>query len=175
MSTRPRDEDQPMQPVRRGNRIFVVYGHDEEMKQAVARVLETLGIEPIILQEEPNSGRTIIEKFSDYSDASAAIVLISPDDVGYSIRDGADSAKRRARQNVILELGFFLGKLGRDRVFVLCKQEQGELEIPSDYSGILYTPYDSPGRWQLELVKELQAVGFNVDANILTLGKRRSE
>lgn len=152
--------------VKSSNRIFIVHGHDEAMKQAVARTVEKLGLEPIILHEKPSEGRTIIEKFTDYSDVSFAIVLLSPDDVAYPKDQSPKEAKLRARQNVIFELGFFIGKLGRNRVLVLY-QEEKNFEMPSDYSGVLYTPYDDSGRWQFDLVKELKACGYDVDANKL--------
>jgi predicted nucleotide-binding protein len=152
--------------VKSSNRIFIVHGHDEAMKQAVARTVEKIGLEPIILHEKPSEGRTIIEKFTDYSDVSFAIVLLSPDDVAYPKDQSPKDAKLRARQNVIFELGFFIGKLGRNRVLVLY-QEEKNFEMPSDYSGVLYTPYDDSGRWQFDLVKELKACGYNVDANKL--------
>ena len=152
--------------VKPSNRIFIVHGHDEAMKQAVARTVEKMGFETIILHEKPSEGRTIIEKFTDYSDVSFAIVLLSPDDVAYLKDQSPKEAKLRARQNVIFELGFFIGKLGRNRVLVLY-QEEKNFEMPSDYSGVLYTPYDDSGRWQFDLVKELKACGYDVDANKL--------
>lgn len=152
--------------VKPSNRIFIVHGHDEAMKQAVARTVEKMGFETIILHEKPSEGRTIIEKFTDYSDVSFAIVLLSPDDVAYPKDQSPKEAKLRARQNVIFELGFFIGKLGRNRVLVLY-QEEKNFEMPSDYSGVLYTPYDDSGRWQFDLVKELKACGYDVDANKL--------
>lgn len=149
-----------------GSKVFIVHGKDNEMKLAVARTLEKLKLTPIILHEQPNQGRTIIEKFTDYSDASFAVVLFSPDDEARS--RGADSTqlKPRARQNVVLELGYFLGKLSRKRVLTLFKQTE-EFETPSDYSGVLFVPFDDAGRWQFELLKELKACNYNVDANDL--------
>lgn len=148
------------------NRIFIVHGHDEAMKQAVARTLEKIDLEPIILHEKPSKGRTIIEKFTDYSDVSFAVVLLSPDDIAYPKNQSPRDAKLRARQNVIFELGFFIGKLGRNRVLVLY-QEEKNFKRPSDYSGVLYTPYDNSRRWQFDLIKELKACGYDVDANRL--------
>jgi predicted nucleotide-binding protein len=145
--------------------IFVVHGHDEEMKQATARTLAKLSLKPIILHEQPNQGRTIIEKFEKNANVQFVIVLLSPDDMAYSSSTSAESASPRARQNVVLELGYFVGRLGRDRVFAL--KREGKLELPSDFSGIVYTPYDANGKWQFELVKELKAVGYNVDANAI--------
>jgi predicted nucleotide-binding protein len=145
------------------NKIFVVHGHNEEMKQVVARTVEKLGFNPVILHEQANEGKTIIEKFEKHSyEASFAIILLSPDDKGSAVGSFPDKAKLRARQNVILEMGYFIGKLGRDKVFVLHK-ESTDFELPSDIMGILYTPYNS--NWKFELVKELRACGYEVDAN----------
>lgn len=148
------------------DKVFVVHGHDQEMKQSAARALEQLGLKPIILHEKPDKGRTIIEKFSDYADVGFAVVLLSPDDLGYQKSVSYDKAKFRARQNVILELGFFLGKLGRDRVIALHREDEC-FEMPSDYDGVIYTPFDGNGAWKLKLVQELRAAGYGVDANAL--------
>jgi predicted nucleotide-binding protein len=145
-------------------KVFVVHGHDDEMKQHVARTLSTLGLHPIILHEQPNGGRTIIEKFEVNADVSFAVVLLSPDDMAFPAASNAKQAKPRARQNVVLELGYFVGRLGRNRVIAL---KRGDLELPSDFSGVVYTPYDAAGHWRFELVRELKAVGYKVDANSL--------
>jgi predicted nucleotide-binding protein len=146
------------------NRIFVVHGHDEEMKLAVARFLEKLDLTPIILHEQPDKGRTVIEKFLDYSDVGFAIVLLSPDDMGYPKEKNPNAATPRARQNVILELGFFLGKLARQQVLALHKQVP-DFDMPTDYAGVLFKPFDAHGAWRFELIKELKAFGYHVDAN----------
>jgi len=147
------------------NRVFVVHGHENEMKQSVARTVERLGLEAVILHEKPNRGQTLIEKIERYSDVGFAVVLLSPDDVGYANASGPESAKPRARQNVKLELGYFAGKLGRERVVAL---HRGEIELPSDYDGVLYTPYDGDsGTWRSELVAELKESGYSVSADDL--------
>ena len=148
------------------NDVFIVHGHDEEMKQAVARALSQIGLNPIILHEQPNGGQTVIEKFEKNADVQFAVVLLSPDDKAYSVFDSLNSAKLRARQNVVLELGYFVGRLSRARVFTTLKQSD-ELEIPSDISGIMYTQYDEKGHWRFELIRELKEVGYDVDANDL--------
>ena len=147
-------------------RVFIVHGHSEEMKQAVARVLELLELTPIILHEKPNQGRTIIEKFEDYADVGFAVVLLSPDDTFFlEAKEGADIVKR-ARQNVPLELGFFIGKLGRDRVCPIFLPDK-RFEMPSDYSGVVYIEYDTGGSWRYKLCDELRAAEYDVDANKL--------
>lgn len=161
-SQQPPDGESPK--ILQSDRVFVVHGHDDGMRESVARMLSSLGLEPVILHEQPERGRTIIEKFYEHSDVGFAVVLLSPDDLGYSNNEGSDSAKPRARQNVILELGFFLGRLGRESVVALHK---GDVEIPSDFSGVLYKRYDSDGAWQLKLTRELRASGYNVSADDL--------
>lgn len=113
----------------------------------------------MILQEQPDQGRTIIEKFEQYAQVNFAVVLFTPDDVGGL---EAENLRPRTRQNVIFELGYFIGKLGRERVRVLVK---GDIEIPSDYSGVLYISLDDAGGWQMALFRELKSAGFDVDAN----------
>jgi predicted nucleotide-binding protein len=146
--------------------IFIVHGHNEEMKQSSARFLEKIDLKPIILHEQPNKGKTIIEKFNDYSNVSFAIVLLSADDVAFSKNEEVENASFRARQNVIFELGFFIGKIGRECVVVLYEQVDN-FEIPSDYQGVLYIPYDSSGNWKLSVAKELKAIGYKIDGNKL--------
>ena len=141
--------------------VFLVHGRDEAAKQAVARFIEKLDLTPVILHEQPSEGHTIIEKFEKYSNVGFAVVLITPDDVGALAEEKPD-LKPRARQNVILELGFFLGKLGRRRVCALYKQD---VEIPSDYKGVLFIPMDAGNGWQLSLAKEIKAAGIKLDLN----------
>ncbi|MDC7705385.1 nucleotide-binding protein [Vogesella indigofera] len=142
-------------------KIFLIHGHDNGTKETVARFISQLGLEPIILHEQANQGRTVIEKFEDHSDVGYAIALITPDDTGSSNKD-PDNVQHRARQNVIFEFGYFIGKLGRHKVMGLVK---GDIEVPSDYSGVLYIPIDESGAWKFLLLKELKMVGYDVDAN----------
>lgn len=135
------------------------------MRQSVARTLDKLELESLILHELPNKGHTIIGKFKDYTDVGFAIVLLSPDDKCFVENEGEGEKKRRARQNVILEFGFF-GKLDRDRVVALHK-ESNDFEMPSDYNGVLYIPYDENGSWRFKLAKELNDAGFEINANKL--------
>ena len=143
-------------------RIFLVHGRDEGAKNTVARFLEKLNLQPVILDEQANLGLTIIEKFESHSDVGFAIVLLTPDDEG-ALRGDEQSGRHRARQNVIFELGFFIGRLGRERVCALTKGSA--MEIPSDYSGVVYIPLDDSGAWRYRLVKELKSAGLDVDAN----------
>lgn len=144
-----------------GSDIFLVHGHDEDAKETVARLIEKLDLKPIILHEKPNAGRTIIEKFVDYTNVGFAIVLMTPDDVGAPANQ-KNHLQPRTRQNVIFELGFFLGKLGRNRVCALYKQG---VEIPSDYQGVLFVPMDEAGAWKLSLAREIKAAGISIDLN----------
>lgn len=140
--------------------VFIVHGHNEELKEKVARTLDKLKLNPIILHEQSDEGQTIIEKFEKNSNVDFAIVLLTYDDYGNT--KSYKEKKRRARQNVILELGYFLAKLGRSKVMPLYEKS---IELPSDISGVLYTLIDESENWKLRLVKELKAAGFNVDAN----------
>jgi predicted nucleotide-binding protein len=141
------------------SQVFIVHGHDDAARQSVARFVEKVGFQPVILSEQPNQGRTIIEKFEANADVGFAVVLLTPDDEG---RPNSGELKPRARQNVILELGYFIGKLGRSRV---CALKSDGLEIPSDILGVVWTDYDPKGAWQSGLAKELQAAGYEIDWN----------
>lgn len=133
-------------------RVFVVHGHDNGMKETVARYLATLELEPIILHEQPNQGKTVIEKFEQHSDVAFAVMILTPDDPGHPVHEHEKLAPR-ARQNVVLEMGYFLGWLGRDRVCVL---HRGGVEIPSDYVGVVYVAIDENGAWRLALTREIK-------------------
>ncbi len=142
-------------------KVFVVHGHDDAAREAMARFLEKIELEAIILHEQPDQGRTIIEKLENYaSQVAFAVVLLTPDDLGGPTSVPAQAA--RARQNVIFELGYFVGKLGRGRA---CLLRKGEVEIPSDLYGVIYTDMDATDGWKLKLVRELKAAKFNIDAN----------
>jgi len=147
-------------PTTAERKAFIVHGHNEGPKQGVARLLERLDIQPIILHEQPNQGKTIIEKFEAYSNVPFAIVILTADDEGKAKNES--SLRARARQNVILELGFFLGLLGRDKVCAL--YEEG-VEIPSDYSGVIFVKIDNGYAWQYQVAKELKAAGISIDMN----------
>jgi len=148
--------------------IFVIHGHDHGIKETVARFLSKLGLNPIILHEQPDEGKTIIEKFEKHADVTFAVAIFSRDDVGTArnaILEGKSiesSLRPRARQNVVFELGYFMGALGRRNVRAIV--EDG-VETPSDYSGVLYIPFDAADGWRLKLVKELKAAGLEIDAN----------
>jgi predicted nucleotide-binding protein len=123
----------------------------------VARFLERLGISVVILGEMPSKGRTIIEKIEAFAEIGYAIVLLTSDDtMSYP------GTERRARQNVIFELGFFIAKLGRSRVSVLLQEG---IEIPSDISGVLYIAIDPAGSWKIKLARELSIAGIPLDFN----------
>lgn len=142
-------------------RIFVVHGRDDGAKETVARYLTKIDLHPVILHEQANQGRTIIEKFEALKDVDYAIVLFTPDDVGYPASEPTQ-AKPRARQNVVLELGFFMAALGRKRVCVLYK---GNVEIPSDYAGVLYVELDNGGAWRFAVAREMKSIGIDIDLN----------
>jgi predicted nucleotide-binding protein len=140
-------------------KVFVVHGRDEGPREAVARFLERLGFQPIILHEQANQGRTVIEKVEDHSDVGFAVIILTPDDMG-NLK--GEEPQPRARQNVLLELGYFIGKLTRKRV---CTLKVGELEIPSDWRGVVDEPYDAGGGWRQTLARELDAADYEIDWN----------
>lgn len=143
-------------------KVFIVHGRDMGTRETVARFLEKLGLEVTILDEQADASKTIIEKFEEYSAVAYAVVLLTPDDVGGLRHDSVLSP--RARQNVILEMGFFLGRLGRDRVSVLLK---GDVEEPSDIHGIVYNRMDEGDGWVLKLARNLHHAGIPIDPKIV--------
>lgn len=142
--------------------IFVVHGHDSEAKLGVQGFLRQITDVPaIILHDEPNRGRTLLEKFEEVGSASGfAVAILTSDDEGRA--KDAEALLPRGRQNVVFEFGFFVGYLGRSHTVVL--YEAG-VELPSDLSGLVYIEYDAAGSWKMQLAKELKAVGVEVDLN----------
>lgn len=150
-------------PQRDLTKVFVVHGHDGEVRQTVARFIEQLGFEAVILHERPNKGRTIITKFrEEAAGVGFAVVLMTPDDVGGVPPFLAAKMRPRARQNVVFELGFFIGVLGPGHVAALVK---GNIERPSDFDGVVYIDLDEGGAWKMMLARELRAAGLSFDAN----------
>ena len=142
------------------NKVFIVHGHDGELKEKVARRLEQQGIEVIILSEQANRGRTIIEKIEAYSDVHVAIALFTQDDIGMA-KEEKENEKYRARQNVVFEAGYFMGYLGRENVIMVAEEN---VEIPGDLSGMVYTTKEN---WEIEMLKDLNAAGMKIDMNKL--------
>lgn len=136
-------------------KIFIVHGHDDAAKEATARFVEKLDLVPIILHEQPNKSRALVEKFEQESNVAFAIVLLTPDDIGGKKGETPQNLKDRARQNVVFELGFFFAKLGRSKVCALTK---GTIEKPSDIDGVTYIRMED--NWKLELAKEFKAANI---------------
>ncbi len=145
------------------NRIFVVHGHDDAARESVARFIEKLGLTTIILHEQANQSLTVIEKLERHSDVQFAVVLLSPDDEGRKANTQQELVGR-ARQNVLIELGYFVGKLGRSNV---CTLRVEGTEIPSDFSGVTYTDMDKAGAWRTKLAQELVFAKFTIDLKAL--------
>ena len=142
------------------NKIFIVHGHDNETKLEVARFIEKIGFEAIILHEQASNSQTIIEKIESYTDVGFGVVIYTACDIG-AMKLKSNELQDRARQNVVFEHGFLIGKLGRSNV---CSLVKGAIETPSDISGVVYTLMDS-GHWQIEVAKELKQSGYDVDMN----------
>ena len=143
--------------------VFVVHGRDHGTLAEVKQVLSQLGLEPVVLQDQPNQGRTIIEKFEDYAQVGFAVVICTPDDEG-KLAQGGREPQPRVRQNVVFEWGYFIGKLRREKVCALIK---GGVEIHSDYDGVLYVEMGDNESWKVQLARELKGAGYDVDANKL--------
>jgi predicted nucleotide-binding protein len=143
-------------------RVFIVYGHDAVSRESLELLLHKMGLEPIVLQDLPARGDTIIEKLEHYlgehGNVGYACVLLTPDDEGYVA--GLEKEKKyRARQNVVLELGMVLARLGRRRVAILHK---ASVELPSDIAGLIYIPYkERVDEARMKLYQELKAAGYN--------------
>ena len=140
-----------------------MHGHEIAAKELVARFVERLGLEPIILHEQASEGDTVIEKLERHSDVGFAVVLLTPDDVGAPAAEAA-RLRKRARQNVVAELGYFVGKLKRNRVCALYRQG---VEIPSDFHGVVYVELDDSGGWRTKLAQELSSAGLPANLEAL--------
>ena len=144
-------------------KVFVVYGHDAEAKTQLEAMLRRWDLDPLILDQLPSEGQTIIEKLEKHTnEANFAVVLATPDDVGYR-KGHEDERAFRARQNVVLELGMMLSKLGRKNVAILLRQQE-KMERPSDIQGLIYIPFkDSVTDGAVLLAKEMAAQGYKID------------
>lgn len=151
------------QPAYSKSQVFVVHGHDQALTAQVKALLLQLGLDPIILAEQTNEGKHVMEKLEAHSGVGFAVVLLTPDDVGRAGKE--EKLRARARQNVILELGYFMAKIGRARVAALCAEG---VEQPSDYRGIVYIAVDGGRAWAYQLGRELKKAGFDVDLNRIT-------
>ena len=148
------------------NRVFVVHGHDHALKTDLETLLHQFGLQPVVLHREADQGRTLIEKFEAHSDVGYAFILLTPDDVGYPkdqdrVADNSRAKEFRARQNVIFEFGFFIGRLGRERVCCLYKQG---VTIPTDLAGLVHKEVDGSIETQaFGIIKELKAAGYKIN------------
>jgi putative nucleotide-binding protein containing TIR-like domain len=143
------------------SKVFIVHGHDNAAKEAVARFIEKIGLEAIILHEQASSGNTIIEKIEANSNVGFGIVLYTPCDLGAS-QEKKDELKPRARQNVVFEHGYLMAKIGRKNVCALLK---GDIETPNDISGVVYIKMDEVDSWKYTVGKEMKACGYDIDLN----------
>ncbi|MEP1963484.1 TIR domain-containing protein [Tateyamaria sp.] len=149
----------------KNNDVFIVHGHDDAILHEVCRLVTDLGLTPIVLREKPSRGKTVIEKFEANADVGFAVVLMTADDIGGSLKETQDGVGNpRARQNVIMELGYFISSLTRERVAVLTAEG---VEQPSDILGVVYTLIDRHSAWKTNLAKELKSAGYKIDLNKL--------
>lgn len=155
----------------KANKVFIVHGHDVSACEQLELVIHKLGLDPFVLQNTAGSGLTIIEALekeigSCQNAARFGIVLLTPDDIGYSKQAGDKEAQPRARQNVVLEMGMLIAAVGRPNVAILKKQH---LEVPSDAQGILYIPFNDHVKETVpKLVDRLRNAGFVLSPESIT-------
>lgn len=146
-------------------RIFIVHGHDIKILERLELILRRLGLEPYMLIKDAGTGGTLIEelegKIGREGSAVFGIVIMTPEDIGCAVRDGADKARNRARQNVILEMGMMLASLTRKNVAIL---RHVSIEQPSDADGIKYIAFDKDiGECTQQVAQRLMNSGFEID------------
>ncbi|MCU7829148.1 MAG: nucleotide-binding protein [Candidatus Thiodiazotropha sp. (ex Myrtea sp. 'scaly one' KF741663)] len=139
------------------SQVFIVHGHDDIAKLEISAFISSIGLQPIILHQQASSGRTIIEKIEHYSNVGFGVVLYTPCDIGS--KSGELTGRYRARQNVVFEHGFLIGKLGRSRVSAVVK---GNVETPNDISGVVYVSMDQEEQWKQQILVELRDAGYQV-------------
>ena len=145
-------------------KVFVVYGHDQTSRTQLEAMLRRWGLEPLILDQLPTEGQTVIEKLeAAIAEASFSVVLATPDDEGHRA-NRPDEKAYRARQNVVLELGMLLARLGRQNVAILLKTQEN-MERPSDIQGLIYIPFkdDIEKEAGITLAKTMAARGYQID------------
>jgi len=157
-------ESQKLARSQGSHKVFVVHGQDDAAKLAVKEFLQKLDLKGVVLHEQPNKGQTIIEKFESHEDVDFVLVLLTPDDIGGPGATSPEKLKPRARQNVVFELGYFLGKLGRLHV---CALHKGEVELPSDFGGMSWVEMDKAGGWMFTVAREMRERGIPIDLNLL--------
>ena len=158
-----KSKEKPKKQERETTKVFIVHGHDELAKTEVARFIEKLNFEAIILHEQVNAGNTIIEKIEEFSNVGFGIILYTPCDVGAKYGE-EENLKLRARQNVLFEHGYLIGKIGRKNVCALVKNK---VETPSDISGVVYIPMDDHKAWHIAVAKEMRNSGYDIDMNLI--------
>ena len=145
------------------SQVFIVHGHDKAARLEVTNFIKSLGLKDIVLSEQASSGKTIIEKLEEYTNVGFGIVLYTPCDLGAS-QEEKELLKPRARQNVVFEHGYLMGKIGRENVCALVK---GDIEKPTDIAGVNYIPMDEGGGWKLGVAREMNKSGYEIDLNKL--------
>ncbi|WP_154223576.1 TIR domain-containing protein [Marinicella rhabdoformis] len=161
----------PENPINANKKVFVVHGHDTQAREQLELILHKLGLDPFVLANTGGGGLTIIEALeaeigTNNNQARFGIVLMTPDDMGYSKADGTENIQPRARQNVVLEMGMLISAVGRGNVAILKK---GHLEAPSDAQGILYVPFNEHVKEVVpKLADRFRAAGFVLNPEKIT-------
>ncbi|MBD8642360.1 nucleotide-binding protein [Stenotrophomonas sp. CFBP 13724] len=165
------EPEAPANPATANKKVFLVHGHDVAAREQLELVLHKLGLDPFVLANTGGGGLTIIEALEAEigprnNQARFGIVLMTPDDMGYSKADGSEAVQPRARQNVVLETGMLISAVGRPNVAIL---KRGHLEVPSDAQGILYIPFNDHVKEVVpKLADRLRAAGFVLSPDAIT-------
>src|ERR1041385_9224120 len=149
---------QPTTDVPSSRRVFIAHGHNAEIRKAAVELLRRLDLDPVVLVDEAAKGRTLVELLERNAKVDYAVILLTADDLGRAKTEAR--SQKRARQNVVFELGFFIGRLGRERV---CSLYESGVEIPTDYEAVKYIQLDLAGTWKKRLGEELRAAKIPVD------------
>jgi predicted nucleotide-binding protein len=119
------------------------------------------------MNEEPNQGKRIVERFKkDYADVGFAVVLLSPDVYVYPKGEEATKRERTPSNDVALMFGFLLGKLGKEKVLAFYR-ETPNFAFPINFEGVKFTPLDNRDSWKLSLIRELTECGYTIDTERL--------
>ncbi|MCY8717024.1 nucleotide-binding protein [Bacillus spizizenii] len=155
--------EKPKMSEKDNTKVFIVHGHDEAALIKTQSFIRELGLEPVVLRDTANEGLTIIEKIEKNADVGYGIVLYTACDVGAK-KGQEENLNDRARQNVVFEHGYLIGRLGRSRIAALVK---GEIETPNDISGVVYIAMDEHDGWKIKIIKELRNAGYNVNSETI--------
>ncbi|MBN1869378.1 MAG: nucleotide-binding protein [Candidatus Omnitrophica bacterium] len=147
--------------VEKGGRVCITYGRDQIMNKQVVSLIRQLGIDPVLMQDKNNKSVPVAQFFTEHKDISFVIAILSADDWVYPKNAKPNDALLYADQGVVFHLGFWIGRLGRNRVFALY-YDQRSFRWPTEHFDVIYTPLDKNGSWKKELETRLNASGIQL-------------